>query len=216
MKRIFLMMIALSLSLLICGPVRAQHIGPYVGANFGVNLLMDAKATDELGNFNMSYSPALQWSAVVGWDLKPNSSVGEGRVELEYTRRSNSLDSVEFVEGKVSGGGDLTADSLLLNCIGMIRDESSWSPYILIGLGAARLDASGLKVSGQPLSTDTTTVFAYQLGTGVDYALTDALSLDFGYRFFGTTAPTFTEPGGQRFKTDYFSHSVDVGLRVGF
>jgi OOP family OmpA-OmpF porin len=216
MKSIFRITIALFLALLCCGPAWALHTGPYVGGFLGGNLLPDEKATDNLGSFNLSFNPALQWSAVVGWDLRPNSPVGEGRVELEYTRRSNPLDSAEFVQGKAPGTGDLKVDSLLLNCIGVIRGESRWAPYLLLGIGAARIDASALKVSGQPLSTDTTTVFAYQLGTGVDYALTDALSLDLGYRFFGTTPPRFTEPGGQRFKTDYFSHSVVLGLRLGF
>ena len=106
---------------------------------------------------------------------------------------------MEFVEGKATGDGDLTVDSLLLNFIGVIRNETRWSPYILIGIGAARIDASGLRVSGQPLSTDTVTEFAYQLGGGVDYALTDSLSLDLGYRFFGTPSPKFTEADGNKF-----------------
>ena len=210
-------LIALCLTLFCCGTARAaQHTGPYVGAFFGGNLVMDSKGTDNLGTFNVSYNPGLQGNAVVGWDLGPGNPLGgEGRVELEYARHSNTLDRVEFVEGKVPGGGDLTADSLLLNFMTLVRGESRWSPYLLIGIGAARLDASDLKVSGQPLSTDTAAVFAYQLGVGIDYALTRSVSLDLGYRFFGTSPPTFTETNGQRFDTNYLSHSVVLGIRVG-
>jgi opacity protein-like surface antigen len=217
LKPIFRIMIALSLALLFCGPVgAAQHTGPYVGAFFGGNIMPDSSASDSVGNFNLSFNPGLQGSVAVGWDLAENNPLGKGRVELEYARRSNSLDRVEFVEGKVTGNGDLKADSLLLNFIGVIRSGSRWSPYILIGVGAARIDASDLKVAGQPLSTDTATTFAYQVGCGIDYALTDSLSLDLGYRFFGTPPPKFTEANGDKFTTDYLSHSIILGLRVGF
>lgn len=216
MKPLFRILIALSLPLIVCGPVWAEHTGPYAGAFIGGNLVPNATATDNLGNFTLRYNPALQGSFVLGWDLKRNSPLGEGRIELEYSRRSNQLDQVEFVDGRAPGGGNLTADSLLLNCIGIIRSEIRWSPYLLAGIGAARIDASDLRVTGQPLGTDAATVFAYQIGGGVDYALTDSLSLDLGYRFFGTTPPKFSEPNGQRFETDYFSHSVVLGLRVGF
>ncbi len=210
-------MTALCLTLLFCGPVRAaQHTGPYVGAFLGGNILPDASASDALGSFNLSFNPALQGSLAVGWDLAHDSPLGKGRVELEYARRSNPLDRVEFFEGKTSGDGDLTADSLLLNFIGVVRSGSRWSPYLAIGVGAARIDASDLKVAGQPLATDTATVFAYQVGGGVDYALSDSLSLDLGYRFFGTTPPKFTEPNGQKFTTDYLCHTIIFGLRVGF
>ncbi|HTG81596.1 MAG TPA: outer membrane beta-barrel protein [Geobacteraceae bacterium] len=217
MKTICRIMIALCLPLLFCGQARAVHTGPYVGAFFGGNLLQDSKATDGLGSFNLSYNPALQGSIVVGWDLGPGNPLGgEGRIELEYTRRSNPLDHAEFVEGKATGGGDLTVDSLLLNFAGVVRTQSRWSPYVTIGIGAARLDASELKVSGQPLSNDTATTFAYQVGGGVDYALTDSLSLDLGYRFFGAIPTKFTEPNGLKFETDYLSHSIVLGLRLGF
>jgi opacity protein-like surface antigen len=215
MKPICWIMITLSL-LLLSEAARAEHTGPYVGAFLGGNLLMDTKASDDLGNINLSYNPALQGSVVVGWDLKPDSSLGNGRIELEYARRSNSLDQAEFVEGKAPGNGDLTVDSLLLNCIGVFRTESRWSPYLLIGLGASRIDASDLKVTGRQLTTDTATEFSYQLGGGVDYTLTNTLSLDLGYRFLGTTPPKFTEPNGLKLKTNYLSHSVILGLRVGF
>ncbi len=216
-KPIFRTMILMCLPLLFCGPVRAaQHTGPYVGAFLGGNILPDSSASDNLGSFNLSFNPGWQGSFAAGWDLKANNPLGQGRMELEYTHRSNSLDRVEFREGKVAGDGDMTADSLLLNFIGVVRSESRWSPYLLIGIGAARIDASGLKVAGQPLATDTATTFAYQVGCGVDYALTDSLGLDLGYRFFGTPPPKFTEANGSKFTADYISHSIVLGLRVGF
>ena len=216
MKRTCRILLALCLPLLLCGQVQAQHSGPYVGAFLGGNALTNAKGSDDLGDFGLTFTPALQGSAVLGWDFEPGNPVGEGRVELEYTRRSNPLDKVKFVEGSFKGGGKVTADSLLLNFFGVLYDKSSCSPYAGVGIGAARIEASELKVTGQPLSSGSAVVFAYQLGAGVDFALTDYLNLDLGYRFFGSARPKFTEVNGHKFEMNYVSHSAVLGLRLGF
>jgi opacity protein-like surface antigen len=195
----------------------AQHTGPYVGAYFGGNALLTARSTDSLGNFSLKFDPGMQGSAVAGWDFAPSNPVGEGRIELEYTRRSNRLNQVKFVEGNFKGGGSVIADSLLVNFFGVYRDKSPWSPYAGIGLGAARMEASNLKVGGQPMASGTSPlVFAGQLGVGMDYSLTDQLTLDLGYRFFGSTKPKFTDVNGHKFDMDYYSHNVIFGLRYGF
>jgi opacity protein-like surface antigen len=216
MNRICRILIAIFLTLLSCGPAMAQHVGPYVGAFLGGSALMTAKGSDSLGNFSLKYDPAPLGSAVCGWDFEPGNPVGEGRVELEYTRRSNPLDQVTFVEGSFKGGGTLTADSLLLNLFGVFHDGGRWAPYGGVGIGAARIEASDLKVTGQPMGSGSAVVFAYQVGGGVDVALTDHLNLDIGYRFFSTTRPRLTEAGGRSFEIDYLSHNAVLGLRVGF
>jgi opacity protein-like surface antigen len=215
MKPFHHIFIALCL-LLYSSPAHARHSGPYARLHLGGNILADAKAEDSQGSFNLAFDPGLQGGIAFGWDLEENSPLGEGRIELEYTRSSSPLDRAEFVEGRVNGSGDMTADSLLLNFIGVLHGNSRWSPHAGIGIGAARIEASNLKVSGQPLSNDTATVFAYQLGVGVDYALTGVLALDVGYRFFGSSKPEFTETGGRKFETGYYNHSLVLGLRLGF
>lgn len=209
-------LIALCLLLLLCSPAMAQHSGPYVGVLFGGNTLLTAKSSDEMGSFSLEFNPALQGSAVVGWDFEPGNPVGEGRIELEYSRRGNDLDKVEFVEGSFKGGGKVTADSLLVNFYGVYHDKSLWSPYFGLGLGVARIKASDLLVTGYSLGSGSDTVFAGQLGTGVEFAMTKHLSLDLGYRFFATTRPEFKEVDSKRFKMDYYSHSALLGIRWGF
>ncbi|MBL0226050.1 MAG: porin family protein [Geobacteraceae bacterium] len=194
----------------------AEHTGPYVGGYAGGNLLTFTKAYDNLGNFNIESDPALQYGGIIGWDLGPGSPVGQGRLELEYSHRGNKVNKVKFSNGGFAGEGDLTADSLLLNAYALSRDRSLWSPYVGVGLGAARIQASGLKVNGFPIAEGTSTVFAYQVGLGVDFAVSENVALDIGYRFFGTVRPTFTESNGQSLKMDYFSNSVLLGVRIGF
>ncbi len=148
--------------------------------------------------------------------LKRTTRLGEGRIELEYGHRSNPLNEVKFVEGDFQGDGDLTADSLLINVFAAYHDSSRWAPYFGVGVGAARIKADDLQVSGQPLSSDSATVLAYQLGIGCEYRLTDNLGLDLGYRYFGSTRPKLSEENGESFKMDYACHSLVLGVKVGF
>lgn len=216
MKRTCQIIIALCLPLLLCGPVMAQHMGPYVGAFVGGNALLTAKNSDSFGDFSIKFDPGLQGSVVFGLDFEPGNPVGEGRIELEYTRRGNQVDQMKFVQGSTKGSGNVTADSLLLNFFGVFHDNRVWAPYVGVGIGAARIEASDLKEIGQLVGSGSSVVFAYQLGTGLDFSLTDRLSLDLGYRFFGSVRPEFKESDGQKFKMDYYSHSAVVGLRWGF
>jgi opacity protein-like surface antigen len=110
----------------------------------------------------------------------------------------------------------VTSDSLLINFFGVFHNQTPWAPYAGVGLGASHIKASGLQVAGGPLSNSSSVVFAYQLGTGIDFALTNYLSLDLGYRFFNSTKPKFTEADGQSLKMEYFNHSVIFGMRFGF
>lgn len=215
MKRSCQTIIAFCLPLLFCGQVQAQHSGPYAGAFIGGNALVNSRASDDQ-DFSITFDKALQGSTVFGWDFEPGNPVGEGRIELEYTRRSNPLDQEKFVNGSFKGGGSVNSDSLLLNCFGVYHDNGRFSPYVGVGIGAARIEASDLQVSGFPMGRGSAVAFAYQVGAGVDVALTDHLNLDLGYRFFSSTRPTFTEVDGRKFDMDYSSHSAVLGLRVGF
>ncbi|MDD2899429.1 MAG: outer membrane beta-barrel protein [Desulfuromonadaceae bacterium] len=216
MKHLNKIFIILCLPLLMCASAEAQHSGPYVGLLDGGSMLAPAKTSDALGDFKMSFKPNIVASAVVGWDLEPGDPLGTGRVELEYSRRSNTLDTVKFVEGSFAGGGTVKSESLLLNFIGVYHDDTCVSPYAGFGAGAARIEASNLLVTGHLLSSGSDDVFAYQLVAGVDFRLTDHFSLDLGYRFFGSARPAFTEAGGKKLTMDYRSHNAVLGLRVGF
>jgi len=197
-------------------PVWAQNYGPYLGIFVGGQLLAPAESEDSLGTFNLEYKSAPSGSVVLGWDLEPGSRIGEGRIELEYTRRSNRLDEAEFAEGKVKGAGDLTVNSLLFNTYGVYRSASLLTPYLGAGIGVAQITAENLTVTDQPLVDDDALILAYQVGTGVEIELTDSLILDLGYRFFSGTKAKFTEANGDEFKTEYFSHSAMLGLRLAF
>jgi opacity protein-like surface antigen len=216
MKHICQIIIVVSVLLALSVPVMAQHFGPYAGVYAGGDILMTGNASDSKGRFNLEFDPGIFGSTTFGWDFSPSNPVGEGRIELEYNHRSNKLDQAKFADGKFKAGGDVIVDSLLVNFIGVYRDNKAWSPYFGVGLGAALADVSKLTIVGNLLGNGSSTVFAYQALTGIEYALTERLSLDLGYRFFGTLSQNFTEANGQKAKMDYFSHNAVLGLKYGF
>ena len=175
------------------GPGRAHW--PHAGVFLGGNALTTTTCDDSQGEFDLRFNPGLLGSAVAGWDFGPGNPAGEGRIELEYTHRINRLDKARFADGVAPAGGNLTADSMLINFYGVSHDKDrSWSPYAGAGIGAARVAASDLTVTGGPLSSDSAVVFAYQFGVGIDYALTNRLNLDWATVFSTAPAPDSAKP----------------------
>ena len=216
MRHICRVMSVVSLTLMVCSPASAEHSGPYLGLIGGGNIIMKAKSTDSQGDFSFKFDPSYLMGAVVGWDLSRENSEAQGRVELEYSRRSNPLNEAGFVEGSIKGTGKVGSDSCLMNLYAVYRDQSILSPYIGVGAGAAFVKASDLAVAGNAVGHGSSTVFAYQFGTGAELALSRRVSLDLGYRFFGTIKPKFTESNGDKFRMEYFNHSAVLGVKYGF
>jgi opacity protein-like surface antigen len=216
MKHLLYLLCLPMLLLPLCRPAWSAHQGVYVGAFYGLTVLDEAEAKDDQGTFHLDFDPGQVAAFTLGYDLNPKGFLGDGRIEFEYARRGNSLDKVDFLEGEVGGKGDLQVECLLFSTKGVYRVFRYWVPYFGAGFGAARVEADDLRISGQPLADDDDVVFAYQVGIGADIPLTESLSFDLGYRFFGTTKPEFETSDGDDFKVEYFSHNALVGLRVGF
>jgi len=115
---------------------------------------------------------------------------------------------------------------MMFNCFVDLHNDSPVTPYFGGGAGFATLfldDTFGTNVNGgggQLYWSDDDTVFAYQLGAGVEIAINRRLSLDVGYRYFATDRANFTEqfwPGGMaQASLKFQSHNAAVGVRVKF
>ena len=150
------------------------------------------------------------------------------RVELEYAYRGKA----EFGQGPsvvlgsvplmASHSFDITAHSLMANAFFDFNNDSMFTPYIGAGLGLAYLDTT-YRASIQNGTTATVTTnndnwnFAWNVGAGVAYHLSDNMALDLGYRYvdLGTAeagsaiVSNFTGSSS----VDYTAHEVNVGLR---
>ena len=89
--------------------------------------------------------------------------------------------------------------------------------HLGIGLGFSelRVDTSDSVIGGRKETFN----FAYQVGTGLGYQLTDRVNLAVGYRFFqpGSTSLSLLGSAGEdrgSFRLEVDSHEVTLSLRI--
>ncbi len=92
-------------------------------------------------------------------------------------------------------------------------NESAFTRFISAGLGCAKVEVNDFNIpgSGLPSENDDDTVFAYQIGADVAYAVSEKVSLDVKYRYFATSDPDFDGT-----EVEYSSHNIYAGIRVNF
>lgn len=206
--------IVLVLQIVIIPEAFAEGKRFYLGLNAGANILTGStENTSSLGSFNLEYKPGYQGNLTLGYHLAQGSILGKGRIELEVGYRQNSVDKIEFSDGKFSADGEAIVWDVMVNTFGEYSNKTRWTPYFGAGFGVAIVSLDGVEVAGTPVVDDEDSVFAYQLGFGADYALSKKLTLDFGYRFFGTSKPALTDVTGAEFDTEYQVHNLQVGVR---
>lgn len=118
-------------------------------------------------------------------------------VEVEASWRSNDLGDVGIVgrSGSLNADGSLTNLAFMANAAYAMPLSPLLRPYLMAGVGMAMVDAELTGIEGltfDPVDDDKT-VFAYQVGVGVTYPLTEAMAFDVSYRFFGTEEVTFDD-----------------------
>ena len=141
--------------------------GFYVGAGGGLNFMskMDVDGPGVSGQID----PSTGWAATVSAGYK----FGGPRVELEGGYRENKADDCP-----VAGcDGRYQTWSGMANALYDFRTGWGVTPYLGIGIGAARTDVKGLGKDW---------LFAYQGIAGVTYQVNRSLDVFADYRYFGT------------------------------
>lgn len=206
--------------LFILAPVSATagRVGPYIAASLGGSYVQEIENDSSDGSFNVKLDLGTAAALAIGYDIADKyPDLGTGRVDIEFGYRRNALDEVEFLEGKSSGGGDLTVMSVMLTTYAEPQDHSDdWTPYVCLGIGAAKITLDNATVAGSPLADDSDWTLAGQLGLGSGYRISDHLTLDLGYRFFVTLPPEFRDADGKKFDSEYHNHLLQAGIRVTF
>jgi opacity protein-like surface antigen len=106
---------------------------------------------------------------------------------------------------------------MMFNCFFDLHNDTPVTPYIGGGAGFAALHLEDTFVNtGLFYQEDDDTVFAYQAGAGLEIALNRRVSLDVGYRYFGTSRAEFNENFITETSLKYESHNAAVGVRVKF
>jgi len=187
--------------------------GPYVSGNLGLAIANDSDLSDPSGTGTIEFDKGLAFGVAAGYGF------GNTRVEGEIAYQKNDYDKLSLSApgvGSFSGlnvDGHATSTAFLLNGYYFFKNNSSITPFIGAGLGFANIDVSDISVPGIGALTSSSddTVFAYQIGTGVGFAVNEKVTLDLKYRYFATSDPNF-----EGTDAEYSSHNIYACVRVGF
>ena len=200
------------------GIALAQQTGFYVSASGGGAFTMDADNEGGGIGIESGFDTGFSVAGAIGYAFANGI-----RVEAEVGYRGADVDTLTITNdgglGLIGLSGDAEGDVRVLS--GM---ANAWydfavdfpvTPYAGGGIGFANVDAEA-RFAGVSIVDDDDTVFAYQIGTGAAYALTETVSIFAGYRFFGTTDPSLTAADGTDFDSEYRTHIVEGGVRLRF
>jgi len=203
-------------------PVRP---GPYASFFVGVTAPRDSDVTTfnfvtgSTFNDRVEFDPGINLGGTFGYDL------GMVRVEGEVSYKNTEIRSITDQADGFSFGnpdGNLNPLAMMFNAFYDLHNNSAVTPYWGGGIGFAALhisDTFGTDAGGPVLlyPADDATVFAYQAGAGLEIALNRQLSLDLGYRYFGTSKARFDSNATTITTTlKLESHNGVVGLRMKF
>jgi len=182
--------------------------GLYFSGNIGAASLTDADVTGPGVNAELESDTGVAVGIAVGYAYSNNI-----RAEIEFAYQKNHADIYNESGVESDATGDTSSYAGLLNCYYDFVNDSSLIPFITAGIGYAKVKMDDVNYSGSgvPNIDDDDAVFAYQVGAGLGYVVSEKIILDFKYRYFGTADPEF-------YNTDveYASHNFYVGMRAFF
>lgn len=170
--------------------------GIYLSGHVGTPLVPDQTYTDSAGTAEADFS-YLTFYADAGIGYKFSNGI---RLEVE-----GSYQYAPYAERYVDG--DVSMIGILGNASMDIVRTDNFTLYLTGGLGLAdhRISTSNSNIDGSDL------VFAYQAGTGMTFAVTPRTSLDFGYRYFGTSDASINSSAGD-YTAEYSAHIFMFGI----
>ncbi len=185
--------------------------GPYVSGNLGLTIPSDSNMTDSTLpgiTIDVKSDTGLALGAAAGYDFGNNI-----RVEGEVAYQKNDVDKASMLGIDFGLTGNISSLAFLLNGYYDFANDTAFTPFVSAGLGVAKVKANDLNVAGLgiPSANADDTVFAYQVGAGVGYAVNKKVSVDVTYRYFATSNPDFDTTNAE-----YSSNNFYVGIRDNF
>jgi opacity protein-like surface antigen len=201
--------------------------GPYVTGFIGATMprrnddvtTTDFSTPNQTSNERARFDPGIYIGGAGGFDF------GFLRLEEELSYKEADIKSITDNTGGSQYrdiNGNLGAIAFMTNAFFDFHNYTPVTPYVGVGIGFATLHMSNTYATNADnkrllmYPRDDDTVFAYQLGAGLDIAINRRFSLDLGYRYFNTDWATFSRDqltsSGIRFE----SHNATVGFRTKF
>jgi opacity protein-like surface antigen len=178
---------------------------------------------------NFGFSDKDDWAIggglAIGYDFDKSFSFPL-RVELEYMIRDDAEvawrgDQGIFISGTFDWElkAETQVDTILVNFFYDFKNSTAWTPFVTAGFGMSFIDwkSSYTDTIATPNISmkDDTTEFAWTVGFGCSYRLTEALLVDAGYRYLyaGTAEADYQTLTAE---SDIRLHEVVFGLRYAF
>lgn len=215
MKRILIALASISiLGIPAISSATPPRPGGYLAGFLGVNFPRDADVSsyDYYDSYDdeVEFDPGIAVGGAAGYDY------GFLRLEGEISYRHAEISSVtDAPTGASYRGvdGDFGALAFMANAFFDLHNNSPITPYWGGGVGFAVLSSSDVTSAETPLYEEgEDTVFAYQ----AEIALNPFLSLDLGYRYFGTAKGTIDDDSDLSTKFKMESHNALMGVRFKF
>jgi opacity protein-like surface antigen len=171
----------------------ASTAGVYVGAKAGASFMdfsdgnwQSSQNGDQTAQYDRSGDDTVfVFGAALGYEFDLPL-----RVELEYMYRTNfEHDKKPTTNGLFDSDTDLTTHTLMANLFYDFRNSSPFTPFVMGGIGVAvhqtdnHVTSLTSYVDDYEGSDVTRTEFAWNVGTGMAYDLTDNLTLDMLARY---------------------------------
>lgn len=218
MKRNMIVVAALT-TLLLPSLVQAEPPRPGAYVSWFVGVTVPQERNADSYEYSTSYDDRVEFDP--GIDVGGSGGYDFGYVRLEG-ELSYKYGEISSVYDKTSNAtyhdidGSLGVFAAMANCFIDLHNTTPVTPYFGGGIGVATLYLDDTYFEGGKLydSADDT-VFAYQVGAGLEITINRSFSLDLGYRYFATDRGKFDEgDAGTRMKFE--SHNGTVGVRFKF
>jgi opacity protein-like surface antigen len=203
--------------------------GGYMSAFIGATIPDKTTVTTDVyaPTFNsftdkVEFDPGLNVGMTGGYDS------GFLRMEGELSYKYSEIDKITDQADNYSFqnvDGNLGVLAVMFNSFIDLHNDTPVTPYFGGGIGFATLylsdtygtDTRGLTTTRALLYLDDLdSVFAYQVGGGLDIAMSPVLSLDLSYRYFGTSKADFDSNWDVNTGLEFESHNVAIGFRIKF
>jgi opacity protein-like surface antigen len=205
MKR--LIFVAICLFLFLSSSYALGADGTYVSGNIAIGFASDSDISETgFPTVEASFDTGFAIAGAIG------TSFNTFRFEGEISYQKNDFDEAKLMGEAVQLQGDMSALNFLVNGYYDFNTNSPWTPYLTAGLGLSKIDVNDLDVvGGNDPTDDDDIVFAYQLGAGIGYGISENLTIQAGYRYFATADPDFSGT-----EAEVASHDIYLGMRFYF
>lgn len=181
----------------------AESQSGYVSANLGRAMPTTTDVNESGISMSLDYDNGYTVGGAVGYDF------GKARIEGEIQYQKTDIDKFSASDGTTSltsdAVGDISVTSFLVNGYFDIENSSNFTPFLSAGIGYAYGEIDNFNLPGSGVSSVSADFdgFAYQLGAGGSYAISDKTAWELKYRYF---VPD----------NDFKSHNVTIGVRFNF